>query len=542
MPQESIHTEGGGVSYNLSELFERVADFVPGAPAMVTVQRRLTYAELERRANSLAHHLAASGIGPGDHVGLHLQNGTEYIEGMLACFKLRAVPININYRYVERELEYLYNHTDVVALIFHRQYAALVQNVAPAVSTLKHLLEVADDSGSPTHGVAQYEDVLAAASPTRDFAGRSSDDLYCACTGGTTGLPKGVLWRHEDLFFATMGGGDPSGYLGAITAPEQLVERVFQPGLVQLVTPPLMHVSAHWAAFQALFGGGTLVLTSPGTYDPREVWRLIRDQGVHIVTLVGDAMMRPLLEEIRNEPAPGIPLGVMASGGALVSPATKALAHELMPNLMVVDGFGSTETGITGTDRKQGSERSAFTMDDTTAVLRDDLTKVVAGSGEVGRLARTGRIPIGYLKDQEKTAQTFVVKDGTRWVLPGDQATVEADGSIVLLGRGSTSINTGGEKVFPEEVESALVGHPAIADVLVVGVPDEKWGQRVVAVVELVKDRRLDLEAVKAHCRDHLAGYKIPRGLVEVPKVLRNPNGKADYLWAKEQALRGSRD
>ena len=525
------------MSFNLSELFELVADAVPDAVAMVTVDRRLTYAELEERANRLAHHLAEAGIGPGDHVGLHLQNGTEYVETMLAAFKLRAVPININYRYVERELEYLYNHTDLAAVVLHRQYAPLVAGVAAGVPTLRHLLVVDDDSGAKLpHGAAIYEEVLAKASPIRDFVGRRSDDIYCACTGGTTGLPKGVLWTHEDIFFASMGGGDPSRYLGAITSPEQLVERIFSPGLIQLVTPPLMHVSAHWSAFQALLGGGTVVLPSPGSFDPAGVWKLIQDEGVHIVTLVGDAMMRPLLEEIRRSPAEGIALGVLASGGAIVSPATKELAHELLPNTAIVDGFGSTETGITGTDGKATNERSSFAMDETTQVLRDDLTPVEPGSGEVGKLARRGRIPLGYYKDPEKTAETFVEKEGHRWVLPGDQATVEADGSIVLLGRGSTSINTGGEKVFPEEVESTLVGHPAIKDVLVVGVPDATWGQRVVAVIEVRAGESISLDEVKSHCKATLAGYKVPREVVVVDAILRNPNGKADYVWARERA------
>lgn len=525
------------MSYNLSELFEMVADHVPTAPAVVTPTRRLTYAELEERANRLAHHLASVGIGAGDHVGLHLQNGTEYLEAMLAAFKLRAVPININYRYVERELAYLYNHTDLVALIHHREYAPLIAAVAPGVPTLRHLVSVDDGSGAELGGAVDYESALAEASSERDFTGRQSNDLYCACTGGTTGLPKGVLWTHEDIFFASMGGGDPSRYLGAITAPEQLVERVFSPGLVQLVTPPLMHVSAHWSAFQALFGGGTVVLAAPGSFDPVAIWQIIQDEGVHIVTLVGDAMVRPLLEEIQRSPADGAVLGVLASGGAVVSPATKALAHELLPNTAIVDGFGSTETGITGTDGKATNERSAFAMDETTQVLRDDLTPVEPGSGEVGRLARRGHIPLGYYKDPEKTAATFVESAGSRWVLPGDQATVEADGSIVLLGRGSTSINTGGEKVFPEEVESALVAHPAVSDVLVVGVPDERWGQRVVAVVEPRSGQTLTLDEVRTHCKAALAGYKVPRELVIVDKVLRNPNGKADYVWAKDQAL-----
>ena len=528
------------VTYNLAELFESVADAVPDRLAMATPDRRLTYGELDERATRLAQHLRAAGVNAGDHVGLHLQNGSEYIEGMLAAFKLRAVPVNINYRYVERELEHLYTSLDLVALVVHRRFASIAAGVAPRVASLRHVIVVDDDSdaASPAEWVG-YEAALAGASPDRQFDGRGDHDVYCACTGGTTGMPKGVLWRHEDIFFASMGGGDPTLLLGPIKSPAELVERLPENGLVGLVTPPFMHVSAHWAAFNLLYGGGRIVIPQPGSLDPADVWRLVAEEGINLLVLVGDAMARPLLDHLAAHPSDTSSLFVIASGGAILSPSTKQWINELLPNVIVVDGFGSTETGVTGSGSggDTAGAGTTFRMDDTTAVLDDDLQPVEPGSGQVGRLARRGRIPLGYYNDSEKTAATFIEKDGVRWVLPGDMASVADDGTIVMHGRGSVSINTGGEKVFPEEVESAIVGHPAVRDVLVVGVPDERWGQRVAAVVALKEGASLTLEDLQAYCRDEVAGYKVPRQLTVVPSVVRSPSGKADYGWAKEAAM-----
>jgi acyl-CoA synthetase (AMP-forming)/AMP-acid ligase II len=532
-------------SYNLSELFEQVVAKVPDAEALVTSDRRLTYSQLDERATRLANALRDLGIGESDKVGLHLQNGTEYIEGMLAAFKLRAIPVNINYRYVERELEHLYNLTDVKALVVHRQYAPLVAAIKANVKTLQSVIIVEDESDAAVGPeTLSYETLLNEASVQADFPGRSGDDLYIACTGGTTGMPKGVVWRQEDVFFATMGGGDPTTLLGPISSPEELTERVLDPGISAIVTPPLMHVSAHWGAFQMMFGGGKVVLPAVGSFSAAKVWNLVEDEKANLITLVGDAMVRPMLDTYAEaleagKPFDGSSLLVLASGGALVSSSTKERAKELLPNVAVVDGFGSTETGVTGMSTGAGPAGRAgtgFTMDDRMAVLDDDLEPVEPGSGMVGRLARRGRIPVGYYNDPEKTAATFVEKGGVRWVLPGDLASVEEGGEVVLHGRGSTSINTGGEKVFPEEVESALIEHAAIADILVVGMPDERWGNRVVAVAALRAGQHLCLDELKAFAKGRLAGYKVPRELVVVSSIQRNPNGKADYGWAREQA------
>ncbi len=530
-------------SYNLSELFEEVADAVPARVAVVDPHRRVTYAQLDERATRLAHHLAAAGVGAGDHVGLHLLNGSEYLEGMLAACKIRAVPINVNYRYVERELEYLYDNADLVALVFHRRFGPRVGAVAGFTAALRHLVVVEDGSGAVIpDGAADYEQALAAASPERDFTDRSSDDVYIAYTGGTTGMPKGVQWTHEDIFFASLGGGDPAQTEGPISSPEQLVDRIPEVGIAQIITPPLMHVSAHWGAFHGLYGGGKVVLPKPGTFAPLEVLRLVDQEGGNIVLLVGDAMVRPFLDALQahRDEFDLSSLFVIASGGAALSPSAKTRIHEVLPDVIVMDGYGSTETGVAGTQARLPGSADAgplrFARSETTTVLDDDLHEVEPGSGVVGRLARTGHIPLGYYKDPEKTAETFVEVGGRRYVLPGDHASVESDGSIVLHGRGSVSINTGGEKVFPEEVESALVDHPSVRDVLVVGVPDERWGQRVCAVVELQAGTEATLDELQEFCREQLAGYKIPRALVVVDEIVRSPSGKADYRWARERA------
>ncbi len=530
------------MTFNLAEMFERVVDTVPEREALVTPTCRLTFRELDARANRLAHHLRAVGIGPGDHVGLQLMNGTEYLEAMLAAFKLRVVPVNVNYRYVEGELAYLYKNANLAMLVYDTCFATSVE-AARGAAPLRHLIAVRRTDDPVLSGPVEYEGALAGESPERDFDGRSGDDHYIVYTGGTTGLPKGVLWRHEDIFFAAMGGGDPTTMQGPITEPGQIVERVLPVGAVMLMTPPLMHVSAQWGAFSMMFGGSKVVLTTPGRFDPAEVLRLIEAESVNVLTLVGDAMARPVLDMLAARPD-GYDLSsliVFASGGAAISASTKTQIAELLPKVITVDGLGSTETGITGTRaRLPGADvepGAKFTVGEHTAVLDDDGRPVTPGSHEIGHLASRGHTPLGYYNDPQKTAALTVEVDGVRWVLTGDAATVESDGTVALLGRGSVSINTGGEKVYPEEVEAVVKDHPAVYDAVVVGAPDERWGERIVAVVEFRPGATVSLDELLQHCRPVLAGYKLPRDLICVEHVERGPNGKADYRWARECAI-----
>jgi acyl-CoA synthetase (AMP-forming)/AMP-acid ligase II len=539
--QDTGDPTGSEPTFNLCDLFELVADAIPEREAMVAGERRLTYDGLDERANRLAHHLLAAGVGPGDHVGLQLLNGTEYLEAMLGAFKIRAVPINVNYRYVDSELAHLFDDADLVALVLHREFSSRVAAVATGLPRLRTLMVVEDGTNEPPPpGADRYEDALAGASPERDFGPRSSDDIYCAYTGGTTGMPKGVLWRQEDIFFAAMGGGDPLQSGNFIEKPEELVDRLMDPGMVTLATPPLMHVSAHWLAFTSLFSGGRIVVTRLGRFDPAAIWRLVEQEKVNVLVIVGDAMARPLADALREATHDTSSLMVVGSGGAILSPSTKQALSSLIPTTLIVDGFGASETGTVGSRSSlpgtaEDDDRPRFTVNEQTTVLDEDLLPVAPGSGTIGRLARRGHIPLGYYKDESKTASTFVEVDGVRWVLPGDMATVEEDGTVLLLGRGSVSINTGGEKVFPEEVEAVLKSHPAIFDAVVVGVPDERWGERVVAVLEPRAGKHLGLEDIQAWCRTRMAGYKVPRQVSVVEKVVRSPSGKADYRWARER-------
>jgi acyl-CoA synthetase (AMP-forming)/AMP-acid ligase II len=524
------------MEFNLADLFESVVNVIREQPAIAADDRRLTYGELDGRANRLAQHLASAGVRPRDHIGLQLANGTEYLEAMLACFKIRAVPINVNYRYVASELRYIYSDAGLVGLVFHSRFGPAVADALAAMPERRTLLEVPDDAGRSGLG-DDYESTLAAATDAGDFEKRSADDLYCVYTGGTTGMPKGVVWRHEDIFFAGMGGGDPLALGNFIRSPDELATRVMRPGMTALPCSPFMHSSAHWLAFTMLFGGGKVVTLPGGRFDPAAAWRLVGTEAVNILVVVGDAMARPLLDELEIHPALYDISSLMAvgSGGAMLSPATKKRLAEMLPNRIIADTFGSSETGQLGgrplDDDPYGAPR--LHVDENTDVLDDELQTVVPGSGAVGRLAHSGHIPIEYFGDVEKTAATFVKSGGRRWALPGDMATVDTDGTITVLGRGSLCINTGGEKVFPDEVEAVVKICADVEDVVVVGVPDERYGERVVAVVQPRTGCQVDGEAVRSLCRGKLAGYKVPRRVVVVDAISRSPNGKADYTWAK---------
>lgn len=532
--------------YNLADIWEAIADRVPDRVGVVCEGRRITYAELEERSNRLANALLARGVGVGDHIGVYLVNGPEYFEAMLAAFKIRAVPININYRYVAAELEYLFSDSGISALVAHRQFGERVDAAVAAVGSVDVILSVDDGSGVPLPaGAVDYAEALAAASPGRDHAAtvgeRSGDDRYVIYTGGTTGMPKGVVWRQEDAFFACIGGGDPMRMSGPVEAPAELLDRIIDFDFVAFPLAPMMHAAAQWTSLSWLFCGARVVM-HPGSFDALATWKAIEAEKVSTLIVVGDAMVRPLVDAWdAHGPFDTSSLFAVGSGGAPLTPALKDRLMEILPTAMVTDGFGSSETGAQGSQRLQPGERTGgatrfVPMGEETAVLDDGLARVEPGSGVIGRVALTGRIPLGYHNDERKTADTFVEADGRRWVLTGDMATVDEEGTIVLLGRGSQVINTGGEKVYPEEVEAALKSHPDVYDAVVTSVPDERFGQRVCAVVSPVDGRQVTLDDLVAHCRAEIAGYKVPRELVVVDEVVRSPVGKADYRWARSTA------
>jgi len=527
---------------NLADLFEVVADAVPDRLALVAEDRRLSYAELDARANRFAHHLLARDIEPGDKVAIYAWNRAEWIEAMLGTYKARAVPVNVNYRYVADEARHILDNSDSVGVVFERTFAPVISQICGDLRQLRHLVVLEDGSTEPTDpDVVGYEDALATASPECDFAPRSADDLYFLYTGGTTGMPKGVMWRAEDIFFAALGGG---GYgQTPIERADELAGRVAAEDArsVQMVNAPMMHGGGQWVSFITFYAGGTIVLNCQRHFDPGEVWRIVERERCTGVMVVGDAMGRPLAEALAAPDASYDTSSVMVvgSGGAILSPTVKDQLRAQLPNAMVMDSFGASETGAGGSvyDTQGPAAGPRFTMGEFMTVLDDDANPVTPGSGEIGRLARRGHIPLGYYKDEEKTAATFMTSpDGTRWVVPGDFAKIEGDGTITMLGRGSVCINTGGEKVYPEEVEAALKSHPDVFDAVVVGVPDDRFVERIAAIVQPRPGTAPSLADLQEHCRTKLAGYKIPRQLVVIDVLVRTPVGKPDYRWAKTTA------
>ncbi|MCX4992986.1 MULTISPECIES: acyl-CoA synthetase [unclassified Streptomyces] len=537
------------MEYNLADLFESVVDVVPDREALVYIdhpgtgaERRLTYAQLDAAANRVAHHLIDSGIRPGEHLGLHLYNGIEYLQTVLACLKARVVPVNVNYRYVEEELAYLYQDADLAALVFDAEFTDRVTAARPRAPRLRHLVRV----GTPASGadapdapsMVDFADAEAAGSPGRGFPARSADDQFIIYTGGTTGMPKGVMWRQEDLFFAGLGGGAPTG--DPVKRPEELAERVAAggAGITFFPTPPLMHGTSTLTAFIAFNFGQRVVLHRK--FAPAEVLRTIEKERVTSVSLVGDAMLRPLIDAL-NGPLKGTDCSALfsvSSSGAIMSDTVREQFQALVPNVMLLNNFGSSESGFNGTaTADSGPERGFRIRVNSRTQVVDPVTHEPVKVGEPGRVAQRGHVPLGYYNDPKKTAETFFRKGDERWVLLGDMATVDEEGIVTVLGRGSQCINTGGEKVYPEEVEQALKSHPDVYDALVAGVPDPKWGNHVAAVVQLREGASSpSLDDIQTHCRTHLAGYKIPRRLVITDSIQRSPSGKADYRWARSVA------
>lgn len=537
------------MEFNLADLFEIVATTVPDRLALVAGDERRTYRELDERASRVAHHLLGVGITAGEHVAVYAWNRAEWLEAELGIYKARGAVINVNYRYVADELAYLLENSDAVAVVFERAFAPRLLAARAAAPALRHFVVLDDGSGDAESaaavaelGAVPYEEALGAASPARDFAARSADDPYILYTGGTTGLPKGVVWRSEDIFFAALGGG---GFgQPPIKAPEELAGRVSLDdgaATVGVVNAPMMHGGGQWVTFISFFGGNTAVLNCDRHYDGDAVLRLAEREHASSIMVVGDAMARPLADALA---APGARYDLAAltgvgSGGAILSKAVKEELRARVPGVIVTDSFGASETGAAGTvlDFNGPAAGPRFTIGEFVTVLGEQGRRVEPGSGQVGRLARRGHIPLAYYKDEEKTAATFVTDaDGVRWVVPGDNAMIEADGTLNLLGRGSGCINTGGEKVYPEEVEATLKAHPEVFDAVVVGVPDDRLVERVAAIVTPRELARPSLEDLQVFCRTKLAGFKVPRQIQFTDDIPRTAVGKPDYRWAKRLA------
>jgi len=521
---------------NFADLFEHAVDAFGDRIALVSGGRQVTYAEFEERSNRLAHYLSGLGVGPGDHIGLYAHNSVEAAETIIAACKIRATAININYRYTENELQYMFRDADLVTLVCDRRYAPVAAAVAPSSPGPRARVVIEDGSGAGTGGAAEYEAALASGSPERDFPPRSDDDVYIIYTGGTTGYPKGVMWRHEDLWRTLAGGIDFLTGVPLADEWEQSRKGLESGGLVRLTAAPLIHGAAQVAMLAALFAGDTVVLAP--RFDAHEVWRAVERYKVNLMFIIGDAMGRPLIEAYHEGGYDASSMFAVSSSGALFSPVVKDAFAAALPNIVITDAIGSTETGFAGLAAVTAGapQRGGPTVAPGPEVIVLDEDGRPAPPGQVGRLARGGHVPLGYYKDPTRTAAMLAVVDGKRYAVPGDLARLEEDGSVTLLGRGATCVNTGGEKVFPEEVEGALKSCPDVFDALVIGVPDELLGQRVAALVQLREGRTADLPAIEAHLREQIAGYKVPRSIWLVDAVSRGAAGKADYHWAHRHA------
>jgi 3-oxocholest-4-en-26-oate---CoA ligase len=532
------------VALNIADLAEHAIDAVPDRVALICADEQLTYAQLEEKANRLAHYLLDRGVKKDDKVGLYCRNRIEIVIAMLGIVKAGAILVNVNYRYVEGELRYLFDNSDMVALVHERQYSDRVANVLPDTPNVKTVLVVEDgsDDDYQRFGGVEFYSAIAQGSPQRDFGERSGDDIYLLYTGGTTGFPKGVMWRHEDIYRVLFGGTDFA--TGEFVKDEYDLAKAAaeNPPAIRYPIPPMIHGATQSSTWMSLFAGQTTVLAPEFNAD--EVWRTIHKHKVNLLFFTGDAMARPLLDALlahqdKDNEYDLSSLFLLASTAALFSPSIKDKLLELLPNRVITDSIGSSETGFGGTSivakdaPHSGGPR--VTIDHRTVVLDEDGNEVQPGSGVRGFIAKKGNIPVGYYKDEKKTAETFRTINGVRYAIPGDYAQVEADGTVTMLGRGSVSINSGGEKIYPEEVEAALKAHPDVFDALVVGVPDPRYGQHVAAVVQARPGSRPTLSALDSFVRSEIAGYKVPRSLWLVDEVKRSPAGKPDYRWAKEQ-------
>jgi acyl-CoA synthetase (AMP-forming)/AMP-acid ligase II len=544
----------GSTQFNLPDVFDTVAGVHPERDCFAWGDTRLTFAQMADRSRRLGAYLRSQGLGAHrergdlaghesgqDHVGIYLYNGNEYLEAMLGGFRARVAPFNVNYRYVADELLYLLDNAACRALVYHAAFAPTLAEVRDRLPRLEVLIQVPDESGNDLlPGAVDYEAALAGSEPDHDVQ-PSPDDLYILYTGGTTGMPKGVLWRQHDIFMSAMGGRNILTQEAVETYDDVAAQaRAFDQPLKFLVLPPLMHGAAQWVAFIAWNNGHTIVLP-PDTkrLDPAQTWRTVEAERCTTLTVVGDAIARPLVEELESGDYDTSSLMSVGNGGAPLTPTIKERLLAQLPNILLTDSVGSSETGAQMSHLSSaGGEVSTgrFTPMAGTVVVSEDLDRVVApGHDGIGWLAQAGWVPLGYLGDADKTARTFPVIDGTRYSVPGDRARHIAGGDVELLGRDSVTINSGGEKIFAEEVERAIAGHTAVHDVVVVGRPSERWGQEVVALVELSPGAAASADDIVAHAGRHIARYKLPKDVLFLDAIQRSPSGKADYRWAKAQ-------
>jgi acyl-CoA synthetase (AMP-forming)/AMP-acid ligase II len=534
------------VALNIADLAEHAVDAVADRVALISGDDQLTYAQLDDKANRLAHYLLDQGVNKGDKVGLYCRNRIEIVIAMLGIIKAGAILVNVNFRYVESELKYLFENSDMVALVHERGYADRVANVLPDTPNVKTILSVDDGTEDPAgdfgkYGGVEFYSALEQGSPDRDFGERSADDIYLLYTGGTTGFPKGVMWRHEDIYRVLFGGTDFA--TGEFVSGEYDLARAAaeNPPMIRYPIPPMIHGATQSATWMSVFSGQTTVLAPE--FDADEVWQTIEKYKVNLLFFTGDAMARPLLDALTKLHDGGkepdlSSLFLLASTAALFSTSIKEKFLELLPNRVITDSIGSSETGFGGTSIvAKGQSHTGgprVTIDRRTVVLDEDGNEVKPGSGVRGMIAKKGNLPVGYYKDEKKTAATFKTFNGVRYAIPGDYAEVDEDGSVTMLGRGSQSINSGGEKIYPEEVEAALKGHRDVFDALVVGVPDERFGNCVAAVIHRRPGTTPSLAELGTFVRQEIAGYKVPRKVWWVDEIHRTPAGKPDYRWAKD--------
>jgi fatty-acyl-CoA synthase len=542
------------LDFSFPQVYEALAAALPGRQAIVFRERRLTFADFVGRSRRLANVLLRRGLGlrrernalaghesGQDHLALYLYNGNEYLEGMLGAFMARVAPLNVNYRYVDEELLYLFRNSRARCVVYHAEFAPRIAALRSELPELALLIQVPDDSGHALlPGALDYEEALAGASAGSPEAEPCPDDLYILYTGGTTGMPKGVLWRSADIHMAAMGGRRSDGReLGSLE--EALEFAKVGAHFRAVIGPPLMHGAAQWATFITLGMGGSVIFPDePRRFDPHAFLSCIeRERGV-TCTIVGDAFARPLLDQLAKGSYDLSSLMVVGSGGAPLSTAHKREFLERIPHVTVMDAIGSSETGAQASNpsnRATGVSTGDFRPMAGAGVVSEDLRRVLRpGDDELGWFAQQGRVPLGYLDDADKTARTFPVIEGVRWSVPGDRARYRADGTIEVLGRDSVTINSGGEKIFAEEVEHALKQHPAVYDTVVAGRPSERWGQEVVAIVQLREGALATAEDLLAEAARHVARYKLPKAFVFRSEIQRSPSGKADYRWARAQA------